>query len=115
MSRLKAKRTYYQLLVQFVFIVTLSFFTAKPIINFVNHLGEDSSDIELVEDVDEEDSENETESESEKEIEFDEVLICSHMVLLDTETDFEQNEFTQYVSASYFEVYTDILIPPPKS
>ncbi len=90
--------------------MTLSLFSLKPVLSIVNHLADNSSDIELVEDIDEENSEKETE----KETEFDEIYVFSKTEYCDIESSYDEAKNDQYIDAPYFIVYSDILIPPPK-
>ena len=54
---MKERSTYYQLIIQFVFAITLLLVSIKPIAILVNHSADNNNDIELFEDFDEEDSE----------------------------------------------------------
>lgn len=99
---LKKRTTYYQLIIQLTFSVTLLLVCAKPIVCLIDQLVDNNSDIELVEDFDEEESE------------FDEVLICSQNLTIESDITSVKKNSSQYIFNQYIDVYKDILIPPPK-
>ena len=108
---MKKTSIYNHLIIQVTFLVTLTLFSLKPVLGFINHLADNSSDIELIEDIDEESSEKETE----KETEFDEVYEFSNNDICGIESPHNEAQNDQHIHTPYFIVYSDILIPPPKS
>lgn len=108
---IKKRTIYNHFIIKVTFLVTLSLFAFKPIISLVNHLADNSSDIELMEDIDEESSEKETE----KETEFDEIFVLSKTGISRVEASYDDSKNDRYIHTHYFIVYSDILIPPPKA
>lgn len=108
---MKKRSIYNHFIIQVAFLVTLSLFSLKPVLSLINHLVDNSSDIELVEDIDEESSEKETE----KETEFDEIFELSKTGICSIEGSYDVAKNDRHIQTPYFIVYSDILIPPPKA
>gem|GEM_PF-4363696 len=91
-------KTYNPLKFQFIVLCILSIIIIKPAFQIITSFSSEIDTIELSDNIDFE----------------DEVLICFNPNTFDSENESEGIDFSQYVSPSYFDVYANILIPPPK-
>ena len=101
------KKVKYQFYTQIIFIMVLGILVFKPIYHLVNHLNDDE-DIELCEDSSEE--EQKDNDGCEDEIEF---YFTQHNIDISVFKSINNQSFC-FSPTDYFEVYRDILIPPPR-